>query len=32
MAEQAAMFGGVVLLVFGDQRRRLREQRDGEQQ
>jgi hypothetical protein len=32
MAEQAAMFRGVVMLVFGEQSRGLREQDDGEQQ
>jgi hypothetical protein len=32
MAEQTAMFGGVVMLVFREQRRGLGEQHDGEQQ
>ena len=32
MAEQAAMFRGMVMLVFGDQSRGLGEQHDGEQQ
>jgi hypothetical protein len=32
MAEQAAMFRSVVMLVFGEQSRGLGEQQDGEQQ
>jgi hypothetical protein len=32
MAEQAAMFGGVVMLMFREQSHRLSEQHEGEQQ